>query len=797
MTARHLVVFPRHRLSALSAGGPTDLFQQKALFPTDASGLARKQLGKTYDSDAALVQYVLRGPDGDLSPFHFRLRTDSLPHLGDLKVEMRWLALDWDFEPKDIAWGSPEKPQTADQVRQFVDNHPILKNCFCWYFSKSGARILFELATPFVIDSKQAVGQWKESYRNFVRSLSVPEGTKLELGARCSPFAFNRVPRYVAEGIDTSSREVFFPSSIPLQMEIAPPPAVEPRKKETFVSIDKDMALSMLWAHPFMKHLRESKLALSYHDWRAVGSSVYALLGWEGLETFREISSWGSNYNPSSVEDCWRTLKDSAEQGYGPIRWSQFELDFQATFGGYSPHGNSSLAGAIRRQASPTAKVSPRSRVNPAADNSLDVVKLLSVTTKTKKDGSTETSTKKDIRNLRLILLNDNRWGGLLRRNHLGAIDLYGDERIEDEHITAWRNEVLVSYGLGFSKDDFYDVVRLICWENEFHPVYNYLSPLVWDGVDRIGQLAASMGSEPLYDTFLRKFFISAVVRPLEWLNLSPSVNWKVDTVLILKGPQGHRKSTFFKSLVPDPGLFSDSLPNIEKERKDAALHMMGRWIVEQAEFEGHVARSSVEVMKAFITREREDFRRPYARTEISCRRPSILVGTTNSETFLNDPTGDRRFWVIDLEGKAEIDYAWVVRNRDQLWAQAKHLYESGVQWWLTQPENETNKVLNEKFRRLESYKELVDEFLATNPSMAELSSTSTKFEGKAGFTMKTLTSFALDKKMIEVHPALLSKISTYVLSKGYKRCRVSVQHSPDRIWCYRKVKDNGTQQSC
>jgi len=97
----------------------------------------------------------------------------------------------------------------------------------------------------------------------------------------------------------------------------------------------------------------------------------------------------------------------------------------------------------------------------------------------------------------------------------------------------------------------------------------------------------------------------------------------------------------------------------------------------------------------------------------------------------------------------------------------------------------------------LESYKELVDEFLATNPSMAELSSTSTKFEGKAGFTMKTLTSFALDKKMIEVHPALLSKISTYVLSKGYKRCRVSVQHSPDRIWCYRKVKDNGTQQSC
>ena len=467
MTARHLVVFPRHRLSALSAGGPTDLFQQRALFPTDTSGLVRRQLGKTYDSDAALVQYVLTGPNGDLSPFHFRLRTDSLEHLGDLKVEMRWLALDWDFEPKDLAWGSPEKPQYFDDVRQFVDNHPVLKNCFCWYFSKSGARILFELATPFVIDSKQRVDQWKESYRNFAKSISVPDGTKLELGARCSPFAFNRVPRYVAEGVDTGNRDVFFPGSVPLELKIAPP-ATEKGGHEhnLLVKVDKEAALSSLWNHPFVQHLRESKLALSYHDWRAVGSSVYALLGWDGLETFREISSWGMNYNPSSVDDCWRTLKDSAEQGYGPIRWSQFELDLKAIFGGSAPHENSSLAGAIRRQAAPKAKASPRSRVNPAADNSLDVVKLLSVTTKTKKDGSTETSTKKDIRNLRLILLNDNRWGGLLRRNHLGAIDLYGDERIEDEHITAWRNEVLVSYGLGFSKDDFYDVVRLICWEN-------------------------------------------------------------------------------------------------------------------------------------------------------------------------------------------------------------------------------------------------------------------------------------------------------------------------------------------
>ena len=61
--------------------------------------------------------------------------------------------------------------------------------------------------------------------------------------------------------------------------------------------------------------------------------------------------------------------------------------------------------------------------------------------------------------------------------------------------------------------------------------------------------------------------------------------------------------------------------PSITAERKDASLHMLGKWIVEQAEFEGHV-RSSVENMKAFITREREIFK-PYGRAEINMRRPS------------------------------------------------------------------------------------------------------------------------------------------------------------------------------
>ena len=288
-----------------------------------------------------------------------------------------------------------------------------------------------------------------------------------------------------------------------------------------------------------------------------------------------------------------------------------------------------------------------------------------------------------------------------------------------DELVTLWRAQVVVSYGLSFSKDDFWEVIKLACWQNEYNPIFDYLKPLKWDGRDRFGELARRMGqTDPLAETLLRKFFISAVVRPMEWMNHHPSVNWKVDTCLILKGRQGYRKSSFSRALVPHPHLFSDSLPNIQLKPKDASLHMLGRWIIEQAEFEGHVQRSSIEAMKAFITRESEDFRKHYGRAETHTRRPSVLVGTTNSDQFLNDPTGDRRFWVIELPKEKKIDLAWVLSNRDQLWAQAVAAYAAGEQWWLTDDEDVLNSQRNDRYRRLESYKELVDEFLMTEPTI-------------------------------------------------------------------------------
>jgi predicted P-loop ATPase len=54
-----------------------------------------------------------------------------------------------------------------------------------------------------------------------------------------------------------------------------------------------------------------------------------------------------------------------------------------------------------------------------------------------------------------------------------------------------------------------------------------------------------------------------------------------------------------------------------------------------------------------------------------------VIVGTTNEDHFLFDPTGDRRFWVIDV-GHNRIDTERLREIRDQVWAEAVTAHLAG-----------------------------------------------------------------------------------------------------------------------
>lgn len=208
--------------------------------------------------------------------------------------------------------------------------------------------------------------------------------------------------------------------------------------------------------------------------------------------------------------------------------------------------------------------------------------------------------------------------------------------------------------------------------ENKFHPVREYLEGLTWDNTPRIeNTLVEVFGCTDTRANreMLRCFMIAAVARIYQ-------PGCKMDNVLILEGQQGVRKSTACAALFAN--FFTDDIADLGS--KDAAMQARGVWCIELAELSS-MGRAQTEQVKAFITRRVDRFRPSYGRHVIEAPRECVFIGTTNSDSYLKDETGGRRFWPLKC-GKVNIELLSSLRNA--LWAEARCLYELGEPWWVT-----------------------------------------------------------------------------------------------------------------
>lgn len=216
------------------------------------------------------------------------------------------------------------------------------------------------------------------------------------------------------------------------------------------------------------------------------------------------------------------------------------------------------------------------------------------------------------------------------------------------------------------------DALDITFLYNSFHPVRDYLERLTWDGTKRVNELLIQYMGAPDEDyvrAVTRKSLVAAVARVF-----NPGV--KFDNVLILVGAQGIGKSTIINKLGKD--WYSDSFGSLHN--KEAYEQIQGVWIMEIGELAG-LKKAEVDDIKHFMSKREDKYRVAYGKRVENFPRQCVFFGTTNNRDFLQDPTGNRRFWPVDLtDANPEKNVFTDLTDNviDQIWAEAYLLFKKG-----------------------------------------------------------------------------------------------------------------------
>lgn len=224
--------------------------------------------------------------------------------------------------------------------------------------------------------------------------------------------------------------------------------------------------------------------------------------------------------------------------------------------------------------------------------------------------------------------------------------------------------------------------------EHAYHPVRDYLNSLAWDGHNRIAELAICIVGEnpdvtyqngaicPLASVYLHRWLIGAVAKALAS---------EQNAMLVFTGPQGLGKSHLARWLCP-PRLADRHYleADINTRDKDSYVRLMQMFIWEVGELDRTTRKQDVAELKQFISEKVVTVRRSYGRYDTRGPALASLIGTVNGQEFLADDTGNRRFFVLDVQ---RLDWAYQDINVDQLWAEAVARYRAGEPWRLTSEE--------------------------------------------------------------------------------------------------------------
>ena len=246
--------------------------------------------------------------------------------------------------------------------------------------------------------------------------------------------------------------------------------------------------------------------------------------------------------------------------------------------------------------------------------------------------------------------------------------------------------------------------------DNAYHPIKDYFESLVWDGQDHIAKLAtyftddhdeivyADGSKRSVFHAWIYRWLIGAVGKiynPLSYQN----------PMLILDGGQNAGKSYFALWLCPIEGMSIES--PINSNDKDHFGYLSSKFIWSVSELGASFRRSDREALKAILTQNEVTYRPAFGRYSLTKPATASFIGSVNAESgLLNDASGYRRFLPVKLTS-INWDYAKDI-NKDQLWAQAYHLYKSGEKHTLSPEEKQIHDILTKGYE----YEDPISDYL-------------------------------------------------------------------------------------
>jgi len=239
------------------------------------------------------------------------------------------------------------------------------------------------------------------------------------------------------------------------------------------------------------------------------------------------------------------------------------------------------------------------------------------------------------------------------------------------------------------------ELLTTLSSNNGYHPVFDWITSKPWDGVDRFRALADTVDAKnPQWrDIVIFRASIQAIVA---WTNWERETPVSVPHVVVFVGPQGCGKSSWIGSLLPAAWRLLEQSANLgHASSKDDERRLTSSPLVEMAELEAIISRIEAGHLKSFLSRPVDKIRLPYDRLITTRPRVTSFWASVNDGQFLNDPTGARRFWPVEVTRCN----AFHGIDMQQYWAQMLHYFRQGEGWNLTREEIQLHSAIVEEHR--------------------------------------------------------------------------------------------------